>query len=125
MDNAAVQEILQAETDWGRAMVADDADAIGRFMADDWTIVGPDGRVNDRATFLELVKSGALTHDVMDFKEANVRVYGEAAVFIARGSSGGLFRGQKFHLAERVSDVWVRRDGRWRCVHTHLSRIEE
>jgi ketosteroid isomerase-like protein len=58
-------ELAAAAHAWDRAMVANDADAIGRFMADDWVIVGSDGSMNDRATFLELVRSGALSHDVM------------------------------------------------------------
>ena len=37
-------------------MVANDADAIGRFMADDWIIIGSDG-ITDRATFLGVIKS--------------------------------------------------------------------
>ncbi|MCU0647840.1 MAG: nuclear transport factor 2 family protein [Gemmatimonadaceae bacterium] len=31
---------------WDRAMVANDAEAIGRYMAEDWAIVGPDGSVD-------------------------------------------------------------------------------
>ena len=92
-------------------------------MADDWTIIGPDGSVNTRAAFLDLVRSGDLTHDVMDSSDETVRVHGDAALVIARGVSGGQYRGQKFRVVERVTDVWVRRDGVWRCIHTHLSRI--
>jgi ketosteroid isomerase-like protein len=116
-------ELIHIEREWGQAMVRNDADAIGRFMADDWTIVGPDGSVADKASYLDLVRTGALTHDVMDFDDATVRVYGDAAVVTARGTSGGTYRGQPFREVERVTDVYVRRNGRWLCVHTHLSRI--
>ena len=74
-------------------MVANDADAIGQFMADDWTIVGSDGRVGDKVTFLELVRSGALSHDVMETHDLSVRVYGDTAVTLARGISGGKYQG--------------------------------
>lgn len=110
---------------WDRAMVANDPDAIGAYMADDWAIVGPDGRVGDKARFLELVRSGDLTHDVMETHEPSIRIYGDAAVVVARGVSGGAYRGEPFHLVERVSCVFVRRAGRWRCVLTHLSSMEE
>jgi ketosteroid isomerase-like protein len=59
----------------------------------------------------------------MDSSDETVRVHGDAAVVIARGVSGGQYRGQKFRVIERVTDVWLRRDGVWRCIHTHLSRI--
>ena len=81
-DRAAVEviDVLARERDWGAAMVGNDADAIGDFMADDWTIIGPDGSVNGKVAFLELVRSGALTHDVMDSADETVRVYGDTAV---------------------------------------------
>jgi ketosteroid isomerase-like protein len=117
------QELIQVAHDWDRAMIANDAEEIGRFMAEDWTIIGPDGRVGDKKTFLDLVRSGALTHDVMTSEDINVRVYGDTAVVVARGVSGGRYAGQPFREEERVTSVFVRQEGRWRCVHTHLSRI--
>ncbi len=106
-------------------MVENDTEAIGRYMADDWTIIGPDGNVVDKPTFLGLVKSGALTHDVMTSEDLKVRVYNDTAVITARGVSGGKYQGRPFHEVERWSCVFVRQDGRWRCVLTHLSRLAE
>ncbi len=82
------KELIDLAHDWDRAMVANDAEAIGRYMADDWIIIGS-GRVGDKATFLALIKSGALTHDVMESHDINVRTYGDTAVVTSRGVSGG------------------------------------
>jgi ketosteroid isomerase-like protein len=109
--------------EWDRAMVENDAEAIGQYMADDWVIVGSDGRVGDRATFLGLVRSGALSHDVMESHDLDIRLYGDTAVVLARGISGGKYQGRPFREIERVSCVFVRTGGRWRCVLTHLSRL--
>src|SRR5262245_42703515 len=125
MNTNAVQELIRLEEEWSQAMVQNDAEAIGRYMADDWTIIGPDGSVSDKPSFLGLVKSGALTHDVMETDDIRVRVYGDTAVLTARGVSGGQWHGRAFREVERVSDVWVRQDGQWRCVLTHLSRIAQ
>jgi len=119
----AEEELIGVAHEWDRAMVENDAEAIGRYMADDWEIIGPDGSGSDKATFLELVKSGALTHDVMESENLKVRVYGDTAVVIARGVSGGKYRGQAFREVERSSCVFVRQKGQWRCVLAHLSRI--
>jgi ketosteroid isomerase-like protein len=117
------QELIRVSRDWDRAMIQNDAAAIGWYMADDWTIVGSDGGMSDKATFLGLIESGALTHDVMESEDLHIRVYGDAAVVLARGVSGGKYLGQPFHERERVSCVFVRQEGRWRCVLTHLSRL--
>lgn len=118
-------ELIAVATEWDRAMVQNDAHAIGRYMADDWTIVGPDGSMSDKATFLGLVESGALSHNVMSSEDFSIRVYGDTAVLLARGVSGGSYQGQPFREVERSSNVFVKQDGDWRCVLTHLSRLVE
>lgn len=125
MDGTVREELIRVARDWDRAMIGNNAEEIGRYMAEDWTIVGSDGNVSDKGTFLALIKSGALTHDVMTSEDLNVRVYGGTAVVIARGVSGGKWQGQAFREAERVTCVFVRRDGQWRCVLTHLSRLAQ
>ena len=123
MNGKAEEELIGLAHEWDRAMVGNNAEAIGRYMADDWTIIGPDGSVSDKAAFLGLVKSGTLSHDVMESHDLKVRVYGDTAVVTAQGVSGGNYQGQAFRELERSSCVFVRQQGQWRCVLTHLSRI--
>lgn len=123
MNAGVIAELTEMAHAWDRAMVANDPRAIGRYMADDWTIIGSDGSIGDRATFLQLVASGRLTHDVMTSEDLLVRVYGDAALVIARGASGGQFDGRRFFETERSSNVFVRQAGEWKCVLTHLSRL--
>ncbi len=125
MDDSVRQELIDFANEWDRAMVENDAEAIGRFMADDWVIIGSNGNVGDKATFLALVKSGALSHDVMETEDMKIRVYGDTAVATARGVSGGKYHGQAFREVERTSCVFVKQRGKWQCVLTHLSRIAQ
>ncbi len=51
--------VLQAlDEEWNAAIVKNDAEAIGRFMLEDWVIIGPDGNQIDRATFLAVDQIG-------------------------------------------------------------------
>jgi ketosteroid isomerase-like protein len=123
MNQDLLQELLDLAHAWDEAMVRNDAEAIGAFMADDWLIIGPDGSVGDRARFLELVASGDLMHDVMTTEDPIIRVYGDTAVVIAKGTSGGAYKGAPFRMRERATSVFVRTRGRWQCVATHLSTL--
>jgi ketosteroid isomerase-like protein len=123
MSDSVEQELHEVAAQWDRAVTENDPVAIGRFMAGDWVIVGPDGSVGGKDTFLALVESGDLTHNVMETHEMEVRVYGETAVTVASGVSGGHYRGDPFLLRERSSCVFVRQGGTWRCVLTHLSPL--
>jgi len=118
-------ELLAVVHDWDRAMVQNDAEAIGRFMTDDWSIVGADGSISDKATFLGLIKAGVLSHDVMQSEDIDIRVYRDAAIVVARGVSGGLYDGRPFHEVERQSNMFIRQGSQWRCVLTHLSRLHQ
>ncbi len=122
--DARIDELIERCHAWDRAMIGNDTDAIGRYMSDDWTIVGSDGRVSDKASFLGLIRSGALSHDVMQSEDLDVRIHGDAGVVIARGISAGKYRGRAFREIERTSNVFVRQGGAWVCVLTHLSRLE-
>jgi ketosteroid isomerase-like protein len=125
-DGAGVEgEVVEVARAWDRAMVTNDPEAIGQFVADEWTIIGPDGRIQDRESFLALIRSGGLTHDEMETLEPRVRIYGEAALLVARGVSGGTWEGRPFRLIERMSCLFVRSDGAWRCVSTHLSLLDD
>jgi ketosteroid isomerase-like protein len=123
MDDKAREELLALEKESAQAFIRNDADAIGRTMAEDWTIITPQGNELGRSAFLGLIKSGDLTHEAMDFADTNVRVYGDTAVVTARATSKGKFRGQPFTESEWSTDVFVKQGGQWRCVLTQLTRI--
>ena len=123
MDDKGRQELVALEKAWAQAFLRNDAEAIGRHVAQDWTIITPDGNVLDGSTFLGLIKSGDLTHEVMDFADTSVRVYGDTAVVTARATTKGSFQGHPFSESERSTDIFVKQDGQWKCVLTQLTRI--
>ena len=119
------EELLKLENAFAEAIVNNDLEGIGRLVADDWIIIDPNGEVVDRTRFFEVIKSGVLTHDVMESEGLRVRVYKDSAVVTAVTRTKGKFMGQEFSTRERATDVFVKRDGRWQCVLTHLTRFPE
>jgi len=119
------EELLKLERAFAEAIIKNDLESIGRIVADDWIIVDPNGEIVGRTRFFEVIKSGALTHDIMESEDFRVRVYGESAVVTAITSTKGNFMGQEFSTRERATDAFVKRDGRWQCVLTHLTRFAE
>jgi ketosteroid isomerase-like protein len=113
-------EFQRLGDEWSRSIVSNDVEAIGRFMADDWVIVGDSG-ITERDSFLALVASGDLTHEMMEGEVKRVRTYGNVAIVNARGRNNGHYKGQAFTADEWITDVFIKRDGRWQCVLTHLT----
>jgi len=114
---------LKIEKEFAQAIVSNDLEGIGRIVADEWIIIDPNGEIVDRTRFFEVIKSGALTHEMMESEDLRVRVYGDSAVVTAVTRTKGAFMGQNFSTQERATDVFVKRDGRWQCVLTHLTRF--
>ena len=119
----AEEELLKLEKEFAEAIVRNDLEGIGRLVTDDWIIIDPNGEIVDRTRFFEVIKSGVLTHDMMESEDFRVRVYGDSAVVTGVTRTKGKFMGQEFSTQERATDVFVKRDGRWQCALTHLTRF--
>jgi len=119
------QRVLEMSAQWAAAMVANDADAIGAFMADEWTMVSERG-ISTKEHFLSFVRSGALTHSSFDLVgEPQINIYGDVAVVACRVTNTAQFEGQQFDADEWTTDVLVKRDGRWLCVHSHITSVNK
>jgi ketosteroid isomerase-like protein len=119
------QELLKFGADWAEAMVANDAERIGSFMSDDWVIVSDRGIATKRH-FLSFVESGALTHSAFEMaSDARVETYGDMAVMTIRVKNIAHFGGQQFDADEWTSDVFVKHDGKWLCVLSHITPVDK
>jgi ketosteroid isomerase-like protein len=114
-------EILTLEKQFSQAIANNDAKAVDQFLADDWIIINSDGGIIDKARFLDVIRSGTLTHEMMESVDTRVRIYGDTAVVTALTTTKGKFAGQEFTTKERATDVFVKQEGRWRCTLTHLT----
>jgi ketosteroid isomerase-like protein len=124
-DEQIKQELLKLGSEWAEAMVANDAERIGSYMADEWVIVSERG-ISTKERFLGFVRSGALTHSMFrNVGDARVKVYGDTAVLTIRVVNTAHFGGQTFEADEWTSDVFVKQDGRWLCVLSHITTRDQ
>ena len=117
------EDLLKLEEDFAKAIVRNDAESVAQFVSDDWIIVDPDGGIVDKTRFLDVIRSGVLTHEAMETTDTRFRTYGDTAIVTAITSTKGKFMGQDFTSKERATDIFVKQNGRWLCVLTHLTRL--
>jgi ketosteroid isomerase-like protein len=117
------KEVVKLENEFARAVANNDAGALDGLLANDWIIVDPDGSIVDKARFLEVIKSGALSHESMESTDLRVRLYGNTAVVTGLTTTKGKFMGQDFASCERATDIFVKQADRWQCVFTQLTRF--
>ena len=129
--SATLDETFTAlERAWSDAYRRHDLPAIERLLAEEY--VGIDGRgvMSTRAEELEEARDRPadappspmeiLGEQITDVK---ARLYGETAVVTALNTVDARTRDGRTTIRYRRSTVWVRREGRWQCVHFHASRI--
>jgi ketosteroid isomerase-like protein len=121
--NKEENELAAFATHWDEAMEGNVVAEIGRYMADNWLIVGGNG-ITHRSEFLEHIASGELVHDRMEADEMHVRILGDTGTVIARGISAGYYKGEHFNLHEWSTSVFMRTQGQWKCVLTMLAPVE-
>jgi len=122
------QELIKLENEWGEAIVKRDAASIDmlrdRLMADEFVMMY-DGSVFTKAQYFEYAKS--IKEEILSFvmDEWDVRIYGDAAVVMARGTMKTRLAGKETTNQWRFTDTWVKRAGRWQCVAGHNSTIAQ
>ena len=127
MPGEVEERIVKLEEGMARAIVENDAEAIGRFLDDDWVIIDSErGGIITKSDFLGAVALGALSHELMEFDDWRIRVYNaDAAVATCRARSKGKYVGEAFSTHERSTSVYAKLNRNWQCVFTQLTAIGE
>ncbi|MDA3645083.1 nuclear transport factor 2 family protein [Saccharopolyspora indica] len=116
-------QLVSVADQWARAIATNDLARIAEHMADEWTIVSESG-ISAKERFLSLIASGELTHSAMQrVGEPRITICGDVAIYVARVTNTAHYRGQRFDADEWTTDVFAWRDGRWRCVHSHITPV--
>jgi ketosteroid isomerase-like protein len=119
-----VAQTLQAlEREWANAVVKQDVESINRIQADEFEFVAPSGQIWTKSRALEFIKSGQLQIDSFEMTDFRVRVYGDTAIVNYRVVWNGKSGDNDISGPQRVTDVFVQREGHWRCVSSHATRI--
>ena len=118
---------LRAQADaWDAAIVRKQRDAIAANMAESFMQIGGDGRVADKAAFLEAITADKLVIQPYTVEEFRVRWYGDTALVTGRTDMHGSWDGKPFRSHYRFTDTYVHEaDGRWRVVNVQTTEIAE
>jgi ketosteroid isomerase-like protein len=113
------------EREWARAVQDHDTNKIDRIQAEEYAFTDPGGRVWTKARALDTIQDGALEIDSFELSDFQTRIYGETAVVRFQVVWNGRFRGTDISGPQRMTDVFVKRDGRWQCVASQATRIAQ
>ena len=112
-------EIRETMRAFDQALLANDAPAVGSFMADDWIFVGPEG-IATKADIVGHIAAGRLTHTAFEAIGAErIVIRGSIVLVTSRRRTAGTFDGVPYTTEEWLSEVYEKVDDRWVCVLSH------
>lgn len=111
------------ETRWAAAALKSDPAPVGDIVSEDWTGISAEGKMRTRAEMLSEVKKSKLTRSTVS--DMRVRMLdNDAAVVTGTWSGGGTDQnGKKFDTTERWTDVFVNKNGKWKCVASQSTTV--
>ena len=102
-----------------------EASVLDRILADDLTVINPDGSSGDKAGEIGGLRSGKLKLDSVTNDDMKVRVFGETAVVTGRATIRGRIDGREIRDQNRYTSVFVKRRGRWQVIALHVTRVAQ
>lgn len=112
--------------DWPEAYRNRDTVLLDRILADEFVVIDADGQASTKQDELAYLKqSSHVTYESFDYTIERLQVYGQMALVAGMGRSRGRTAQGAFHTTYQSTNVFVRREGRWQAVASHLSGIKQ
>jgi len=113
--SAAEQEIIKLEQTVSDAQIKKDRPTLERLMTDDYLYTHSNGSVFNKAQEIAESMSSDVQWTDAKFADVKVRIFGDVAVLTASETLQGAAKGYATG-ARRITDVFVKRNGRWQWV---------
>lgn len=116
-------QVAALDTEYQAAVKRNDAETMGRILADDFVLVLGNGKTYTRADLLESARSAKITYEQQDEDAGTqvVRVWGDTAVVTALLWIKGVNEGVAFDRRLWFSDTYVRAPTGWRYAFGQAS----
>ena len=116
--------ILQFEQNWCEAFRSGNAEAIASIEDEAYTLTNSRAELSTRADDIVEAKAHTIQYSKFYNHEQNVRLYGDTAIVTGITSLEGTSGDKPFKLDVRFTDTLVRRNGEWKAVAGHVTKLE-
>jgi ketosteroid isomerase-like protein len=122
---SAEAEVRQAIRDYDEALRRADVAAVERFWASEYTFVNARGERLTRADRVANLRTGRTALDSLAHapQDERIQVYGDIALHTTLLALSGRYSGEAEQGEFRALVVWIRRDGRWQQLASHMTPV--
>ena len=124
----AEEEVRALERRWLDAYEQHDSAAMDAIVGEDFVITFPNGSQQNKPQLMAMIKAtpGAGQPRMRFYTEdVRSRAYGDTVILMGRVVSEYQREGKTVKEQSRYTDTYVRMNGKWRVVASHLSNVAE
>lgn len=111
------QEIYELENSRYRAMVSNDLITLDRVLADDLLYTHSSAVVDNKASYLEALRSGATRYLSAERQQDSLRIYGDVIVIQGRMKAHVIVNGTEKSISNVFTCIWARKPAGWQMVN--------
>jgi hypothetical protein len=113
------EELVSLSHELVRAVQTHDTGRLEELLAEEFTLDGAAGTL-DREELLEAA-TGAYAIEDFVYHEIDPEILGNTAIVVSRYRQSARIGERDASGGLRITDVWIRRDGRWQIVRRHAT----
>lgn len=118
-------KIIALENLWNQMQLHHDAGAMDKILDPDFVLTDYDGAVLSKSQFLASIRdvSDQLTVEVSE----GMKLYRHGDTVIVTGATHekGTNKGKPYEHRGRFTDTWIRKNGEWICIASHLGLLSK
>jgi ketosteroid isomerase-like protein len=117
----SASKILALEDKWNEAYKQGDVATMNSLLADDFIITVEDGTTFSKAGYIAHCGDTDNRVLISEMSDLKVRMHGNTAIVTGAYHEKGTSKGRPYEYHDRLTDVWMMIDGRWRVIASHYA----
>jgi ketosteroid isomerase-like protein len=123
--NGDESKIIALENLWNQMQLKRDADAMGTILDADFVLTDYDGAVLSKSQFLASLRDPADQLTVEVSEDMKLHRHGDTVIVTGATHEKGTNRGKRYEHRGRFTDTWIKKNGQWSCVASHLGLLSK
>lgn len=119
----SASQVLAIEKQWNEVYKRGDIATMNSLLTDDFIITVEDGSTFSKPGYIAHTGNTAVHVQLSDMSDLQVRMHGNTAVVTGAYHEKGTDKGKPYEYRDRLTDVWMNYNGRWRLIASHYSPL--
>lgn len=118
-DDAA--KVRALEMKWTDSYRQRKIDILASLLAEDFVITVEDGTTFSKTGYITHTADSSVQVKVAELSDLKVHLHGNAAVVTGSYHEKGISNGKPYEYHDRLTDVWMKKEGNWQVIASHYS----